>query len=84
MKEDFDKAYRNAKRLIRTESAHVQTMAAIDRYKEAGVAYVTFMTAEGCCEDCEALDGKLIPIDDNSQIPPLHPNCKCTLVPVLD
>ena len=38
------------------------------------------------CEYCQSLDGQIFPIDDTEHIPPdgSHPNCRCTIVPILD
>ena len=38
------------------------------------------------CELCQELDGQIFPIDDMMHIPPdgSHPNCRCTIVPVID
>lgn len=48
----------------------------IDRYE--------WITAndERTCPDCDALNGRTYAIDDSDR-PPLHPNCRCTVVPVI-
>lgn len=35
------------------------------------------------CEECGAADGKQYAFDDESDKPPLHPNCRCSVLPVL-
>jgi SPP1 gp7 family putative phage head morphogenesis protein len=34
------------------------------------------------CPDCEPMDGQHFPMDDDN-VPPLHPNCRCTAIPSL-
>lgn len=38
---------------------------------------------ERVCPECAPRDGKRYPLD-TLELPPLHPQCRCTLVPVLD
>lgn len=83
--ERFDVSYHRAQTLVRTEVAHIQTEAARQRYKDYGIEYVTVLTADDdhVCPLCKELDGKKFKIN---QMPflPVHPNERCTLLPVLD
>lgn len=76
--------FNEANRLARTELAHIQTQATLDTYKAAGVEQFEWMTASNCCDDCQALDKQRFNVDDFGHMPPLHPNCLCTIVAVVD
>ena len=78
-------SYKNAERLIRTETAHIHAEADRRAYKEAGVAEYEYMAAvnERTCDTCGALDGRRFKVDDAEpgvNYPPIHPNCRCTTV----
>lgn len=78
-------SYKNAERLIRTETAHIHAEADRRAYKEAGVAEYEYMTAvnERTCDTCGALDGRRFKVADAEpgvNYPPIHPNCRCTTV----
>ena len=67
---------------------HVQTEAAADRYKDAGVTEYEILVAEDerLCNECGAMHGKRFPITEKQpgiNAPPFHPNCRCTIIPVL-
>lgn len=76
----FDVSYNNANRLIRTELSHTQIQATIDKYKEAGIKYYIFNANPGCCDACTELNNKKVSIEDTSMLPPLHPNCRCSIL----
>lgn len=70
--------------------AHTETMYACNegaklRYSQHGIKRVQWLTAghENTCEKCAALNGRIFDID---KVPscPLHPLCRCTLLPVID
>lgn len=74
-----------AKRLVNTEVAKVVNRAQMDVYKNSGVVDKVLYTATleiNTCENCAALDGKYFDLDKAPNIP-LHPNCRCCLVPVV-
>lgn len=78
-------SYKNAERVIRTETSHLHNEAEKAAYAAAGVKEYEFMaTLESrTCGDCGALDGKHYPLADAQpgvNFPPLHPNCRCTTV----
>lgn len=85
LQERFEVSYQNADMLVRTEMAHIQTQAALKRYEDAGVLEVQIWASEDerRCEHCGTLHKKKYPI--GAAIPvPLHPNCRCNVVPVID
>lgn len=76
-----------ANTVARTEIAQAQNAGIFDLFTEAGIADVQWLSAEDERVEplCEELDGAVtklgesFPGTDVSQ-PPLHPNCRCTLV----
>ena len=86
--ERFDVSYSRAETLVRTEMAHVETQAALDRYKSSGVEKVRIVVDpdEKTCKECSKWDDKIINITDihtGKNIPPFHPNCRCAIAPVV-
>lgn len=80
--------YRQAQTLVRTELSHIYNQASLDRYAENGIYFYEWLTAgdERTCEDCAELNGKVFSIEEaieGDNQPPLHPNCLCTVIPVL-
>lgn len=83
--ERFGVSYHRADTLVRTEIAHIQTEATKQRYQDYGIERVQFWADpdERTCPDCGALHKKIYPA--TAQVPlPLHPNCRCALVPVIE
>ena len=77
-----------ARMLARTEMASAQAEGTLATFKEAGVAQVKnvaeFNTAGdgNVCARCEALSGMQYSIEEAHGIIPVHPNCRCTWIPV--
>ena len=82
--ERFQVSYHRADALIRTEMAHLQTEAAKQRYQDYGVQLVEVLVEADACEDCKAMKGKKYPLAQATSLVPKHPNCKCTIVPVIE
>lgn len=85
----MDNSYKNALRVVRTESAHVLNKAAIMSYADMGVTHVEFMAVlDGRTSAvCFSLNGDIISIEEvvvGVNTPPLHPNCRSTVLPVID
>lgn len=79
----------SAERIVRTELTRVQNQAAKDTYKEAGVEYYEYLAVgdDRTSEECMDLNGKIFRLDDavvGENFPPIHPNCRCTIIPVMD
>lgn len=86
--ERFDVSYSRAETLVRTEMAHVETQAALDRYKSSGVEKVRIVVDpdEKTCKECSKWDDKIINIFEvqtGKNVPPFHPNCRCAIAPVV-
>lgn len=85
LQERFNASYAEADRLARTEIAHIQTEAAKKRYEDYGIDYVEIWADkdERRCEVCGKLHKKRYPI--GAEVPiPAHPNCRCSIIPVVE
>lgn len=81
MNQEFNKCHR----LVRTETMHYLNESAFKAYKDGGCEEVQLWAAEDerTCEKCGALHGKKYRIDKRP-ILPLHTNCRCTYLPVIN
>jgi SPP1 gp7 family putative phage head morphogenesis protein len=75
----------NAIRIARTEVQRAVNIGVKDRYVKEGVEYVKWLAAgdDRVCPQCESLDGKIFEINHAPQ-PPIHPNCRCTLIAAIN
>lgn len=82
--ERFNVSYNNARRLARTEMAHVYNQSTLDKYRQAGITEVQILETidKHTCEECIKLDKKIYPIDLVPQLP-IHPNCRGTYLAVI-
>lgn len=85
LEERFEVSHSQAKTLVRTEVAHIQTEAAKKRYSDYGIKFVEFSAIHDSrtCEQCKALDGKIYPVNA-APILPVHPNGRCDILPVIE
>ena len=83
--EQFNVSYNRADALVRTEMAHIQTAAAEQRYKDAGIEKVQVWAKEDerLCEICGKLHEKTFIVGEKLPIP-AHTKCRCCIVPVVD
>ena len=75
-----------AETISRTEIRTADTQGNLIGWKQSGVvAGKEWLAHDGCCDDCQALDGQQVGIDEqfDDGDPPAHPNCRCTVLPVL-
>lgn len=78
-----------AQTIARTETAKADVAGHVEGWKATGqVEQKEWQVAEGCCDECQELDGQTVDIgepfpDGGGDGPPLHPNCRCNLLPVL-
>jgi SPP1 gp7 family putative phage head morphogenesis protein len=74
-----------ARVMARTETMYSFNTAAKIQYEKIGVTEVEWYTShlENVCDECDALDRQRFSIDDAPPIP-LHPNCPCILLPVIE
>ena len=71
-----------------TETARAMTAASLDAYAAAGVGQKQFLTTDDDLvdEDCqENEDAGPVDLDDDfpNGDPPVHPNCRCCILPVM-
>lgn len=83
--ERFNVSYRAAEAVAQTELAHIQTVAAQQRYKDYGIQYVQVWADydERRCDKCGDLHEQKYPVGAAMPIP-AHPRCRCCIVPVVD
>ena len=85
----LNNSYSNAMRLVRTESCWVMNEATVNNYKENGIKEYEFMAFldSKTSKVCRKLDGKKFSIEEYQaglNLPPLHPNCRSCIVPVIE
>ena len=78
-----------AEMIARTETAVADVQGNLEGWRATGqVAGKQWLTAPGCCDECQALNEVVVDLDaefpdDGGEGPPLHPNCRCDVLPVL-
>lgn len=86
IRDDFGVSAYEAARLVNTELARVVNTAQLDIYRNSGVVDTVMWTAtleSNTCERCAELDGQTFALDKAPNLP-MHPNCRCCLVPMVD
>ena len=91
LQEQFGASYSRADTLVRTEMAHIQTEAAKKRYQDYGLEEYEILGNEddSCGQhgiNCHELHGKKFKYSEmraGVNAPPFHPNCKCSIIPVI-
>lgn len=89
---------RKAETIARTETIRAANATSQDAFKQSNVVVgKQWFTAPDCVDpECLDLDGKIIDLDESFEdlgkgpaiytdigYPPLHPNCRCTISPIL-
>ena len=87
--ERFNVTYNQAENIVRTEMAHIETQAALDRYKEHGRDKIRIIVDpdERTCDVCAKWDDKIVDISEahtGKNCPPFHPRCRCTIAAVVE
>ncbi len=81
--------------IARTEAIRASNAGQEEAYKQSGVVVAKeWLVAhdDRLCDRCAPMNGKILPLDDtfaeddyeDIQYPPLHPNCRCCLIPVIN
>lgn len=72
--------------IARTETAFADIEGNLAVYRETGITEKQWLAAPDCCDECQELDGAIAGIDEEFQGggPPLHPNCRCDVLPVTE
>lgn len=74
--------------LARTETIRAHAKSTISRFRQFGVTKVTgkaeFATAgdDRVCPICIGLEGEIFTLEEAEPVIPVHPNCRCTWLPV--
>ncbi len=77
-----------AETIARTELARADIEGNTIGWKASGlVSGKQWLAAPDCCDDCQDYDGDIAALDDSFEDGadvPLHPNCRCAILPVLN
>lgn len=69
-----------------TEQNRAISVATVNRYKEMGVEKHEWIASDPC-DECEPNDGQVVVVGEafasGDTEPPVHPNCRCALLPVI-
>lgn len=92
LQQRFNVSYSRANTLVRTELAHIQTVAAAKRYEDYGLTKYRILgndndTCGNHSVDCHKMDGQTFlysEMEIGVNAPPFHPNCKCCIVPIVE
>lgn len=71
----------NAKRLIKTEIARINSDTDQAMLKDNGFTHMIFVAESGACDICKPLNNTAVPIDKVEKgvnMFPMHPNCRCS------
>lgn len=91
MKDLYAFSDERAETIARTETARADVQGNLEGYRAAGVQQKRWLTAPSCCDLCQEMNDQTVGIDDSFDDPeggaaddaPLHPNCRCDVLPVL-
>lgn len=88
VKERIQIAHHCADRLVRTESMYIYNRAHYDNYKKAGIIEYEFLAEidSRTSKKCRQHNGNAYFLADaqvGDNYPPLHPNCRSTVIPII-
>lgn len=89
LQKDMNVGFYEASRIARTELTYIQNQSTYDKYKEAGIEKYQFLAEidDRTSDICREYNGKIFKMNEASvgvNYPPLHPNCRSTVLAVLD
>lgn len=91
LKNDVNKMFNTidswSKRILITEATRMQSLTQIESFKTSGYKYFRFIAEKTACDHCKPFDDKVYKIEDYEKmmaVPPLHPYCRCSLVPATE
>lgn len=89
IRDDMGGNYKAIQKVVRTELNYALGQASLTAYKQDGIKQYEYLAEldNRTCDICSPLNGEKFNIDQ--AIPginynPMHPNCRCTTVPVVD
>ncbi|MDT2669140.1 minor capsid protein [Enterococcus dongliensis] len=83
----FESSKYEAERLMRTESARVQTAIQKQSYDKYEIDEYEYIAEPTACSVCLPLNGKIFKSKDmlsGTNAAPMHPNCRCSTAPYVD
>lgn len=93
IKERMDANMKDIERVVRTESRFVRNEASAQAYEEYGYTKYKFSShtegrhSDRTCSECKRLNKEVYKFSERMpgiNYPPMHPNCRCTIIPVID
>lgn len=90
--ERLDASMKDIERVVRTESKHARNEASAQAYIDMGYEWYMFSShtegksSERTCERCRKINEEKYRFDKRvvgENFPPLHPNCRCTIIPIV-
>lgn len=90
LNKEVDIGIMRSRRLARTEVVRAHHSAMMAEYRMLGAEGVEIMTefltaGDGkVCIKCASLAGKRFTLDEAENLIPVHPNCRCTAIPVVE
>jgi len=75
---------RRVQTIARTEAARAQNTGYALSMGDMGVEQLEFSVASGCCKLCESMNERKYPPEKAGAVIPVHPNCRCCMLPVVD
>lgn len=84
MRERIDVTKTRANMIARTETIRNYNQASVNKYKQNGIKKWRWIASwdERTCEICGSLDGQIFKVGDPQ--PPVHPNCRCCVAPIVE
>lgn len=70
--------------LVRTEMAFASEGAIRDEWSSRGIRRVEYIGDLNTDEECSSRVGEIYDIGDLDSLPPRHPNCFCSIIPVIE
>jgi len=75
--------------VVRTETVRIANKALVNLYDDNNIKKYRWLAAlsERTCPLCEALNGQVFTLNESQQgvnLPPLHANCRCSIVSVVE
>jgi len=75
-------------KIARTETMSASNQGALQAYDQSGVVKKKeWLIAGGACDECIPMQGEAVKLHSSFSCgvdsPPLHPNCRCTVLPVI-
>lgn len=80
---EFGRNRVDALRIARTELNWSFNKSALKGMKAAGIKEREFSAFPDADDECAEHDGEVYPVGSEEAVPPLHPNCRCALLPVV-